>query len=174
MRFPESEVSHAFCFHLDQCKVAIGILAGSAVVAGGAGVAAYADVLPTATQQVAHDSIGAPLPRASDSPDPTETPTASPTATPTATPVGPDAAGPAAFGLCTAFTHGGLNVSSTAYASLASAANGASNIATYCATIPHPGPTATHSPDSHSDRTPSHTPVPSPGSTHKPKPGTHP
>jgi hypothetical protein len=97
-----------------------------------------------------------------------------PTATPTSTPVGPDATGPAAFGLCTAYTHGGLDVSSTAYASLASAANGASNIATYCASIPKPGPMTTHSPDSHSVGHPSHTQVPSPGSTHKPAPGTHP
>jgi hypothetical protein len=152
-------------------KIAIGILAGGAVVAGGASVAAYADLLPTAAQKGAHDTIGAPLPGATDSPDPTDTPTTLPTGTPTATPGGPDATGPAAFGLCTAFTHGGLNVSSTAYASLASAANGASNIATYCATIPHPGPTATHSPNGGNS---SHTQVPSPGSTHKPAPGTHP
>ncbi len=152
-------------------KVAIGILAGSAVVAGGAGVAAYADLLPAAAQKVAHDTIDAPLPRATDSSDPTDRPTALPTGTPTATPGGPDATGPAAFGLCTAFTHGGLKVTSTAYASLASAAKGASNIATYCATIPQPGPTATHSP---SDGNSSHTQVPSSGSTHKPKPGAHP
>ena len=151
-------------------KAAIGILVGGAVVAGGAGVAAYADLLPVPAQQVAHDSIGAPLPRTSDSPAPADTPTA----TPTSTPLGPDATGPAAFGLCTAYTHGGLAVSSTAYASLAGAANGASHIATYCASISKPGPTATHSPDDHSVEHPLHTRVPSPGSTHKPAPGTHP
>ena len=155
-------------------KVAIGLLAGGAAVAGGTAVAAYADVLPSSIQQAAHDSIGAPLPGATTSVAPTEAPTSTPTATPTSGPVGPDATGPAAFGLCTAFTHGGLNVTSTAYASLATAANGASNIATYCSTISKPGPAATHSPDSHSGVNPTHTHVPSPGSTHKPAPGTHP
>jgi hypothetical protein len=151
-------------------KVAIGLLAGGAAVVGGTAVAAYADLLPASIQQAAHDSIGAPVPGATDTPVPTTTPTA----TPKSTPVGPDATGPAAFGLCTAFTHGGLNVSSTAYASLASAANGASNIATYCSTITKPGPKATHTPNSHSHDNSSHTKVPSPGSTHKPAPGTHP
>lgn len=148
-------------------KVAIGVLAGGAVVVGGTGFAAYAGLLPASIQQAAHDSIGAPVPGATESVDPTDAPTASPSSTP----VGPDATGPAAFGLCTAFTHGGLNVTSTAYASLAGAANGASNIATYCATIPKPGPTATH--NFHGGNS-SHTQVPSPGSTHKPAPGRHP
>jgi hypothetical protein len=153
-------------------KVVIGVLVGGAIVVGGAGAAAYANLLPVAAQRVAHDTIDAPLPEASDSPAPTATPTALPTATPTSIPVGPDATGPAAFGLCTAFTHGGLNVSSTAYAALVSAANGASNIATYCATIPKPGPQATHSPTNPGNS--SHIKVPSPGSTHKPAPGVHP
>ena len=155
-------------------KIAIGLLAGGVAVVGGTAVAAYADLLPSSIQQAAHDTVGAPVPGATDSADPTDTPTSTPTATPTSGPVGPDATGPAAFGLCTAFTHGGLNVSSTAYASLASAANGASNIATYCATITKPGPTATHAPDSNINGNSSHTHAPSPGSTHKPAPGTRP
>lgn len=131
-------------------KVAIGLLAGSAVVAGGAGVAAYADLLPLAAQQVAHDSIGAPLPRSEKSEVPTDGSTTEPTPEPTKTakPIGPDAAGPAAHGLCTAFAHGGLGKSSTAYASLASAAKGASNIATYCAKIPKQKLKVTHGPES--------------------------
>ncbi|MDQ1545900.1 MAG: hypothetical protein QOH69_804 [Actinomycetota bacterium] len=155
-------------------KVAIGLLAGGAAVVGGTAVAAYADLLPATIQQAAHDSIGAPVPGATASAEPTDAPTPTPTTTPTSSSVGPDATGPAAFGLCTAFTHGGLNVSSTAYASLASAANGASNIATYCSTITKPGPTGTHAPNSHSNGNSPHTHVPSPGSTHKPAPGTHP
>jgi hypothetical protein len=82
---------------------------------------------------------------------PTDTPTDSPTATPTDVPTdaptgepaggrGPDATGPAAFGLCNAWTHGGLSANSVAYASLLTAAGGAADgIAAYCATIPHPG-----------------------------------
>ena len=157
-------------------KVAIGLLAGSAVVVGGAGVAAYADLLPTAAQQVAHDSIGAPLPRTGRSLAPTDEPTVAPTAVRTATtkPVGPDATGPAAHGLCTAFAHGGLNVASTAYASLASAASGASNIATYCGTIPKPGPKATHGPQSNDSTRAPKLPPSTPGSAHKATPGVHP
>jgi hypothetical protein len=155
-------------------KVAIGLLAGGAAVVGGAGVAASAGLLPASIQQAAHDSIGAPLPSTSVSADPTDAPTTSPTSTPKSVPVGPDATGPAAYGLCTAFTHGGLNVTSTAYASLASAANGASNIATYCATIPTPGSKASPTPESNTSGSSLHTRVPAPGSTHKPAPGTHP
>ena len=94
-------------------------------------------------------------------------------------PVGPDATGPAAHGLCTAFAHGGLNATSTAYASLASAAKGASNIATYCATIPKKGPKATHGPESNDpakapkEKAPKLHPK-TPGSAHTPAPGVHP
>ena len=89
-------------------------------------------------------------------------------------PVGPDATGPAADGLCTAFTHGGLTAFSTGYASLASAAKGASNIATYCATIPKSGPKATDGPQSNDfTKAPKLSPLLS-SSAHKPKPGVNP
>ena len=60
--------------------------------------------------------------------------------------VGPDASGPAAFGLCTAYGKGGLNSASVAYRNLAQAAGGASNIVTYCATVKAPGQAASHLP----------------------------
>ncbi|MDQ1571318.1 MAG: hypothetical protein QOF79_1992 [Actinomycetota bacterium] len=132
-------------------KVAIAALALGAVATGGT-VAAYAGVLPTPVQQVAHTVIGAPSSTAAsdESPvpgdnstptvDPTETPSPTPTDTPSAK--GPDATGPAAFGLCTAFTHGGLSANSTAYASLATAAGGAAGIPAYCAVFVSPSPTA--------------------------------
>jgi len=126
---------------------AAGVLAAGALAAGGAGGAAYTGSLPDPVQQSAHDLIGAPAPHAAaarhaDASGEDDGDGASPSAS--ATPVGPDATGPAAFGLCQAFTHGGLNAKSTAYASLAKAANGASNIATYCAGIAHPGESASH------------------------------
>ena len=98
-----------------------------------------------------------------------------PTAVQTATtkPVGPDATGPAADGLCTAFTHGGLKAFSTAYASLASAAKGASNTATYCARIPKPGPKATHGAQSNDCTKAPKLPPLIPGSAQKPAPGVH-
>lgn len=53
--------------------------------------------------------------------------------------VGPDATGPAAFGLCNAYGHGGLSANSVAYASLVKAAGTEADLATYCATVVHPG-----------------------------------
>jgi len=60
--------------------------------------------------------------------------------------VGPDATGPAAFGLCTAHQHGGLAPTSGAYRSLAKAAVGASGIGAYCASVTHPGHATTGHP----------------------------
>lgn len=73
-----------------------------------------------------------------------ESASASSSASPSSLPVGPDAAGPAAFGLCKAYANGGLDASSTAYKSLVTAANGATNIVTYCASVPAPGQSAQH------------------------------
>jgi hypothetical protein len=125
-------------------KIAVGALALGTIVAGGTAAAAYTGSLPTPLQQSAHSLIGAPAPTvsAADTSITTATPTAPPT--PSATPVGPDATGPAAFGLCQAYTHGGLATSSIAYASLVTAAKGAANITAYCATIASPGQSAAH------------------------------
>jgi hypothetical protein len=58
---------------------------------------------------------------------------------PTGTAVGPDATGPAKFGLCTAYqaalAHGQAVNHSVAFANLAKAAGGASNISAYCAGV---------------------------------------
>lgn len=131
-------------------KAATGIAAAGLVVIGGGTAAAYTGSLPVPLQTLAHDTIGAPAahPHATSSedaaPDATDTgapggPQSAP-ADPSASPSGPDATGPAAFGLCTAFTHGGLATGSIAYQSLVTAAGGADKITAYCATIPHPGP----------------------------------
>ena len=161
-------------------KIALGIIVGGAVGVGGAGAAAYADLLPAAAQRSAHDLIGAPLPGQDRTADPTDNPTGSPTGTPTPTSTnGPDATGPAAFGLCTAFEHGGLHSTSTAYAALVTAAKGASNIGSYCATItgarstpvPHP----THTPKSSnggSGGLVTHQPHPPVGTSHTSAPGS--
>ncbi|MHB1172763.1 MAG: protein tyrosine phosphatase [Lacisediminihabitans sp.] len=125
-------------------KIAAGALAVGTLAAAGTAAAAYTGNLPAPLQQSAHNLIGAPAPAVSG----TDTATVSATATPspTATPVGPDATGPAAYGLCEAFTHGGLNTSSTAYLSLATAAKGTANIAAYCSTVVSPGQSASHRP----------------------------
>lgn len=56
--------------------------------------------------------------------------------------VGPDATGPAMFGLCTAFSNGGLSTQSVAYRNLATAAGGDTQITTYCASATPGGKTA--------------------------------
>jgi hypothetical protein len=139
-------------------KIAMGALAIGTIAAGGTAAAAYTGSLPTPLQQAAHGLIGAPAPTESEIAEPTAAATATPTATatpgpgsttdPTASPVGPDATGPAAFGLCTAFTHGGLATSSTAYASLVTAAGGANALTSYCATVSAHGKSAEHGPTS--------------------------
>lgn len=139
-------------------KLTIGLVALGTIALGGTTAAAYADALPSGLQDEAHALIGAPT--ADPTTDPTAPPTAEPTdsatdtATPTpepttdptstAVPVGPDASGPAAHGLCTAYEHGGLAATSVAYASLEKAAGGAGSIDAYCATIVAPGNSGAH------------------------------
>ena len=142
--------------------------AASAATLGGAAAAAYAGALPAGPQNFAHHTIGAPaadhhgtdeLTTAATDTEGTDTEGtdtqgtgtdvtgAEPTVTPTATPVGPDATGPAAYGLCRAWSNGQAHGtkpksdSSVAFRNLATAAGGAGNIAAYCAGIPHPGST---------------------------------
>jgi hypothetical protein len=114
----------------------------AALSLGGFATAAFAGALPAPAQQFAHHTFGAP---AADGDHPTST---HPSAT--ATPVGPDATGPAAFGLCNAWAHakahGTSSQQSVAFRNLAAAAGGASNVAAYCAAVPHPGAASSHSP----------------------------
>jgi hypothetical protein len=138
-------------------KIAAGVLAGGTIAAGGAATAAYTGTLPAPLQQTSHELIGAPAPAAvsaaaEQKPDAASHGKGSKAAdTPApqseATPAGPDATGPAAFGLCTAFTNGGLDPASTAYKSLAAAANGSADIAAYCKSVPAPGQSAAHRQD---------------------------
>jgi hypothetical protein len=102
-------------------------LAAGAVSFGAVGAAAYTGVLPDGAQQLAHTAIGAPAPgqgeNADDTKDATDAANDAAEATRKAadaakeaaeatkdpadgtksTAVGPDASGPAAFGLCTAW-----------------------------------------------------------------------
>jgi len=146
-------------------KIAAGLLAGAIVIGGGTGAAAYANVLPTPLQEAAHDLIGAPESEiaateavsdetVSEEPDSEsteseetvsdETDSESDDSATAGTKVGPDITGHAAYGLCQAFTHGGLGVSSTPYASFVIAADGDENIAAYCADVVKPGKSAKH------------------------------
>jgi hypothetical protein len=90
-------------------------------------------------------------------PEPTDDASGDPTDTPK-TGIGPDATGPAAFGLCNAWSHGGLSANSVAYASLVKAAGTDGDLAAYCATVPHPGSASKPSSDQ--------TAAPADGKTH--------
>jgi hypothetical protein len=138
-------------------KIAAGVLAGGTLAAGGTAAAAYTGTPPASLQHSAHDIIGAPAvaatskaaqhvsetgsqgkaSRPADAPDPGDPAKAQDSR-------GPDAAGPAAFGLCTAFANGGLDPSSTAYKSLAAASGGSADIGAYCKAVPVPGESAGH------------------------------
>jgi hypothetical protein len=112
---------------MTRSKLVVAATAG-ALTLGAASAAAYTGVLPDSMQSVAHELINAPAPHG----------------------VGPDATGPAAKGLCTAFLaheKSGATVStkSVAFRNLATAAGGEENVATYCATVltPTASPTET-------------------------------
>jgi hypothetical protein len=99
------------------------------LVTGGVAAAATGN-LPAPAQQVAHAVLGgAGVPAPSGA-----------TATTRAHPVGPDAAGPAAQGLCRAWSAGqgaqhGKKLDAPAFAALAKAAGGSDQIAAYCAKV---------------------------------------
>jgi hypothetical protein len=134
----------------------------AATVLGGSIAAAYAGALPAALQKFAHTSIAAPV--ASASPRPHETRRAG-------VPVGPNPAGPAAHGLCTAYSHvqahGSATQHAVAFRNLAAAAGGAGQVAAYCATVPRPGVDPLGEPASHATGRPDARPVPTPAGKHK-------
>jgi len=120
---------------------AAAVAAVAALSLGGFATAAFAGALPAPAQQFAHHTFGAP---ADDGGQPTGTHPSSATTTPG----GPDATGPAAFGLCTAWAHakahGTPSQQAVAFRNLAAAAGGASNVAAYCAAVPHPRASSSH------------------------------
>jgi hypothetical protein len=139
-------------------KVAAAAAIG-AVSVGGVSAVAYTGNLPTPVQNLAHHAVGAP---------------AAHHGRPAGTPKGPDATGKAAFGLCTAYqaaqANGGAPTNSVAFQNLANAAGGVANIATYCATVPHPG----HTPSGHPSGPPASHPA-GPPASHPAKPhASHP
>jgi hypothetical protein len=168
-------------------KLALAAAAG-AVTLGGVSAAAFTGTLPDGAQALAHRVVGAPAAgddtttgdndadalddEATQTATATETATDDPTETgqPTATPVGPDATGPAAFGLCTAYAaqmRSGHtpDPASVAFRNLAAAAGGADNVTTYCNTVVTARATAGHptgSPTTHPTKAPATHPTGSP------------
>jgi hypothetical protein len=136
----------------------------AAAVLGGSVAAAYAGVLPAALQKIAHNSIAAPA--ASVKPSPHETLRAG-------APVGPNPAGPAAHGLCTAYSHAEADDSAAQQAvasrRLAAAAGGGGQVAAYCATAPRPGAGAHGKPATHATGRATSRPGHTPAGKHKGK-----
>jgi len=148
-----------------RAKLAVALAAG-AVGFGGLAAAAYTGALPDGLQDLAHTTVGTPVAE----PDEAEDVDAAADRTEITDPgetakekaddsikkawVGPDATGPAAFGLCTAWEHvqaspGSAADKSVAFRNLATAAGGVNGITAYCATIPHPGADAVDKPTTH-------------------------
>ena len=144
---------------------------------GGFATAAFAGALPAPVQQFAHHTIGAPAARSADA-----------RMHDSPSPAGPDATGHPAYGLCTAWAHakahGTAKQKAVAFRNLATAAGGADNVATFCAAVPHPGASSSHTshptgpPTSHPTGPPSSHPTGKPSSHPTPhptgKPSTHP
>jgi hypothetical protein len=102
----------------------------------------------------------------------------------TKTAVGPDASGPAAFGLCTAWAHvetkGQVAAKSVAFRNLAAAAGKAgipgtlAQITAYCVTVTRAHLTKTGKPATHTPAKPSSHPTAKPSSHPTAKPSSHP
>jgi hypothetical protein len=112
---------------ITRSKLIIAVTAGALSV-GAASAAALTGTLPDGAQNVAHRLLNAPAPGGHG--------------------VGPDATGPAAQGLCAAWTDHQASgetpsSSSVAFRNLATAAGGEDGIATYCASVMTPTATAT-------------------------------
>lgn len=109
----------------------------------GAAIAGVAIALSAATV-VAHSATRA-TERAPSSNVPADVPADAPSPTPSGSAVGPDATGPAAFGLCKAWANHAKHddgkeraAGSVAMRNLAEAAGGKAKVEAYCATVPHP------------------------------------
>ena len=122
--------------------------AGAAVALGGVATIVFA----SGVMGPAHPTLVTPVATSAT----TGATTTTPKVDKTGTPVGPDASGPAAFGLCNAWTHHQATDkdkpgNSVAFRNLAEAAGGEAKIAAYCTKVPHPGsPNATKTPKANS------------------------
>jgi hypothetical protein len=132
---------------------------GTALAAGAVGLGAVGAAALTGNMPFVHDKATAPAPDHKSSADQSKTADAKDkadkkgkAADSTKTAVGPDAAGPAAFGLCTSWAHvatkGQVAEKSVAFRNVAAAAKGASqSITAYCLTVTKAhvaGKSATH------------------------------
>ena len=111
--------------------------ASAAVLVVAFGVTGYAGALPREAQDVAHTLIGAPAADKHHAKPKHHNNSHARKAKHHGTPVGPDATGPAAYGLCNAYAHSHRHGKSLGHSiamrNLARAAGGAGKISAYCA-----------------------------------------
>ena len=118
-------------------RARLAVVAAAALTLGGVAAAAFAGVLPTPMQRVAHDVLAAPPARPGTRAERTRHPVH------TAIPAG--SAGPArgAHSLCATYArlkaHGSAQQEAVAFRHLAAAAGGPSGVTAYCAGLSHPG-----------------------------------
>lgn len=132
-------------------------LAALAVGVGGAATVAYVSASTPAATPEAH-STAAGSPTTVDGGANRQTPSGAPTGTAGA--VGPDATGPAAHGLCTAWANvadKGKAAESPAFRNLASAAGGPGKVDAWCAALPPVG--SKQKPSDHATGKPSSVPT---------------
>ena len=120
-------------------------IAGIAVGLGGAATVVYVSSNVAHTPDTHANSNASAVPAGSTTPAGSD----HPTGTPTPGGVGPDATGPAAPGVCTAWEAGAANahgkaMDSVAFTNLAKAAGGADKVASFCATVTAPGASGDH------------------------------
>jgi hypothetical protein len=146
-------------------------LAALAVGVGGVATVAYVSASAPAATPEAH-STPAGSPTSVDATTHARTPSGAPTSTGssgTGSAVGPDATGPAAHGLCTAWSHvadKGKAAKSPAFRNLASAAGGVDHVDSWCAALPPVG----SKPTGHASGKPSSVPTGKPTSVPGGKP----
>lgn len=131
-RRPASRRSRSIASLLS-ARIAAAAGAAAIAVVGGGVAAAYTGSLPAALQKFAHATIAAP-----SGPERTARPTPAGASHGT----GPAATGSAAYGLCHAYQHANASQRAVAFRNLVHAAGGANQVATYCASVPHPGTTS--------------------------------
>jgi hypothetical protein len=138
----------------------------AAVAAGGLTAAAYAGVLPTPVQSLAHHALGAPAPHLAGPPGQPVTSS------------GPAPAIPGAHGLCHAYAQARANGNgrekAVAFRNLVAASGGPARVKTYCAAAAHPGKAPPGHQGRHSGGKPSAASSHTPPSTGASKSAGHP
>lgn len=168
-----SDPSHPLRRRLSMLTSLAGAKLGATIAAAAIGLTGAATVAYVTTSTPATPNAHATV--AASPTHPTAAPTtagdASEHASSTGSPVGPDASGPAAVGLCTAWRAGiadhGKAMDSVAFQNLVAAAGGEDKVGDYCDTVTPPGQSGEHAANQATERpTQATVPTQRPTATH--------